>query len=87
MITVDEQKMGFGTKLIDALIYVLKKIGCKSLSGHITNIGVLKILERMYGRGKLILHKKGLFGPGEKISYEQALSLPGSQGFYFFVNI
>ena len=87
MVTVSIQKKGFGSKLVLAGIFVIKELGAKYLEAHITHIGVLKILEKTYGRNKMQLYKKSLSGRGAAISYEEAEQVVDKGGFILFVKI
>jgi GNAT superfamily N-acetyltransferase len=87
MFQAESQGQGIGTKLMVSMIDILKRLGCKTLSGHITHIGVLKILAKLYGRNTMKLYKKSLFGLGASLTYEEAESMANSGGFIIFVDI
>jgi hypothetical protein len=87
MYQIDSQGRGYGILLMVAMIDILKKLGCKTLSGHVTNINVLKILERLCGKSKMKFYTRSLFGQGRSMTYQEAVEIANSVGFIIFVDI
>jgi len=90
MIQVSEEtrKKGIGTKLFGSAIFVLKGLNFKILTAHVTNIDVIKIVEKYYPRDKLLFFTRSIFGSGKKITYQEAInSLQTMQGFILLIEI
>ena len=88
MINVEEKVRGkrLGGTLMRSAIWVIKQMGGTVLEAHVTDIRVLKILEKMYRKDKMKFYRKGLLGVGSQISYEQAIAMKPSN-FMLFVDI
>ncbi len=87
MINSEVKRQGLGTQLMLSLVFVLSKLHVPSLSGHLTSLGILKLLQNMYGN-KILFYKKTFLGNGKQITdlleVEQSLD---SSGCYFFVDL